>query len=172
MTCCVVWLHCLRVGACRSPTHSYRQDGQLASRGGPASCLKYASLVFCAAQEGVMSDTLLILHEDAFAPFFIPYVPRGAIGGAFGGIGLIPGRDWSVVRHLPENRVWTVSEAEGEWWINPGLHAVNRHCYLATKRPHAYQNLVFRSHRRRPVLTPIGLNRQLMVLLRHYAQLP
>ncbi len=116
-----------------------------------------------------MSDRLIILHEDAFSPFFDPFLPDGAEAGAFGGLGLIPGRDWRVMQQLPETQVWTVTEADGEWWINPGITSVSRHCYLTTKRPHDFRDVAFRSSRRRPFLTALGLRRQLTVLDRLYS---
>ena len=113
-----------------------------------------------------MDNSVLVMHEDVFAHFFEPYLPEGATGGAFGGDGLLPGMDWHLVSSLPTSQVWTVVESEGEWWISPGLHLVNRHCYLATRRPHHFHELLFRSYRQRPFLTPRGLRRQLTRLRR------
>lgn len=101
-----------------------------------------------------------IFHEDAFNEFFEPYVPAGCNGDSFGGIGLNGfGSDLEVVRKIPEQFVWSVTEELGEYWISPGLRYVNRLNYLITSRPHNFMPIEFRSYKYRPFLTEIGRKR-------------
>lgn len=115
-----------------------------------------------------MAEDWLVFHEDAFGPFFRPKLPEGAVGGAFGGFGLLLGTDWPTVRLQSPENVWTVSEDFGEWWILPGISFINRHCYLVTERAHQFKDIAFRSYRRRPILTALGKERILKKIARVY----
>ena len=40
-----------------------------------------------------------------------------------------------VQSHVHTNRVWTVTECDGEWVVGAGYHFVNRIGYLITEQP-------------------------------------
>ena len=105
----------------------------------------------------------LTLHEDAFYAYFKPYRHPEAQHSIWGGYGLENyGKDFEVVRRLSPDFVWTVVDGENdEQWITPGIHYVNRICYLVTEVPHAGPDVEFRCSRRMSTLTPLGLKRQL-----------
>jgi hypothetical protein len=115
------------------------------------------------------SQTLpLILHEDAFYAYFKPYRHPESQHSIWGGHGLENfGKDFELVRRLNPHCVWTVVDGEhGEQWITPGIHYVNRICYLVTEVPHAGLGVEFRCPRRMSTLTPLGLKRQVNKLQR------
>ena len=105
----------------------------------------------------------LTLHEDAFYAYFKPYRHPEAQHSIWGGYGLENyGKDFEVVRRLSPDFVWTVVDGENdEQWITPGIHYVNRICYLVSEVPHAGLDVEFRCSRRMSTLTPLGLKRQL-----------
>jgi len=49
-------------------------------------------------------------------------------------------------------------------WIAPGIHYVNRVCYLLTEVPHDWADVQFRVHHDLKSLTSIGLKRRLGTL--------
>jgi len=105
---------------------------------------------------------LLTLHEDAFYEFFRPYRHPQASCDIWGGIGLeIFGEDLELVKSLPVESVWTVVDGDdADQWILPGIHTVNRICYLITEIPHDWKDIQFRIPARGYALTRIGLKRQ------------
>lgn len=108
-----------------------------------------------------MTDTLtpLILHEDAFYEFFVPYRHPKAAHNIWGGHGLETfGSDLELVRSLDENHVWTVVESgcDDDLWITSG----NRICYLVTEKAHNGLFVDFRVPHNLRSLTPLGLKRQ------------
>jgi hypothetical protein len=110
----------------------------------------------------------LILHEDAFYAHFKPYRHPECQHSIWGGHGIESyGKDFEIVRRLNPDYVWTVVDGEhGEQWITPGIHYVNRICYLVTEVPHAELGVEFRCPRRMSTLTPLGLKRQVNKLKR------
>ncbi len=111
---------------------------------------------------------MLTLHEDAFYEFFRPYRHPLSNHDIWGGIGLETfGEDLELVKSLPAEYLWTVVDGDGDQWILPGVHTVNRICYLITKTPHNWREVEFRIPRRGYSLTPIGLKRQLNRIRRH-----
>ena len=105
----------------------------------------------------------LLLHEDAFYEYFLPYSHPAARGNIWGDLGLDTfGKDWQLVQSLDENYVWTVLDGDDQnQWIATGIHYVNRICYLVTEKPHHGLFMDFRIPRRLRSLTPIGLSRQM-----------
>jgi hypothetical protein len=58
-----------------------------------------------------------------------PFDPFSALGGCtFAWIG----KEWETVRNAPPEKLWTLIDSEGLWWISPGLHYVDRLGYLVT----------------------------------------
>jgi hypothetical protein len=119
----------------------------------------------------MMSEPLtpLILHEDAFYDFFVPYRHPKSRHDIWGGIGLETfGEDFELVRSLDENVLWTVVESgcDADLWITPGIHYVNRVCYLVTERAHSGLIVDFRAPHKLRSLTPLGLKRQIKKLER------
>jgi hypothetical protein len=113
-----------------------------------------------------MTDAItpLILHEDTFYEFFVPYRHPKAAHDIWGGHGLETyGDDLELVRSLDQNHVWTVVESgcDDDFWITPGFHYVNRICYLVTEKAHNGLVVDFRAPRKMRSLTPLGLKRQL-----------
>ncbi len=108
--------------------------------------------------------TALLLHEDAFYEYFKPYRHPDASHDIWGGLGLETfGKDLDTVRKLDASYVWTVldGDSSNEQYISPGIHVVNRICYLVTEKSHQGIVVDFRISRRLNSLTPIGLRRQL-----------
>jgi len=105
---------------------------------------------------------MLTLHEDAFSEFFRPYRHKDASHDIWGGIGLETfGDDMELVKSLPVESVWTVVDGDdGDQWILPGIHTVNRICYLITEIPHDWKEIQFRIPARGYSLTTLGLKRQ------------
>ena len=96
---------------------------------------------------------MLTLHEDAFYEFFRPYRHPKASCDIWGGIGLEAfGSDLELVKLLPVVSVWTVVDGDdSDQWILPGMHTVNRICYLITELPHDWKDIQFRIPARGPV---------------------
>jgi hypothetical protein len=116
--------------------------------------------------------TPLILHEDAFDAFFVPYRHPQSQHNVWGGMGLETfGKDFELVRGFDDNYVWTVVESgcDADQWITPGIHYVNRICYLVTKRAHNGLLVEFRAPHNLRSLTPLGLKRQIRKLERAMA---
>jgi len=110
---------------------------------------------------------MLTLHEDAFYEFFKPYRHAQAQFDIWGGVGLATfGEDLELVKSLPATHLWTVVDGDGDQWILPGIHTVNRICYLITEVPHDWREIEFRIPNRGYSLTSIGLKRQLNSLAR------
>lgn len=123
-----------------------------------------------------MTETLtpLILHEDAFYEYFVPYRHTKTTHNTWGGLGLETfGADFELARSLDENHVWTVVESgcDDDLWITPGIRYVNRICYLVTEKPHNGLFVDFRAPRNMRSLTPLGLKRQVNKIKRGLHQL-
>ena len=106
----------------------------------------------------------LLLHEDAFYAYFIPYRHPESRFDIWGGLGLETfGDDFELVGKLDSAYVWTVVDGGGtaDQWITPGIHYVNRVCYLVTEKPHNGLCVDFRVPRNLSSLTQLGLLRQL-----------
>lgn len=104
------------------------------------------------------------LHEDAFYEFFRPYRHPKSRYDIWGGIGLETfGDEFELVQTLAPNTIWTVVESGcgDDEWILPGIHIVNRICYLMTEIAHNWEPLEFRVPRRPFTLTRLGLIRQI-----------
>jgi len=111
----------------------------------------------------------IVLHEDAFYEYFVPYRHPKSGYDIWGGYGLETfGEDSELVRSLNPNFMWTVVDGDlgRDQWILPGVHYVNRVCYLVTEKPHNWINVDFRVDHRLRSLTPIGLKRQMRKLER------
>jgi hypothetical protein len=116
----------------------------------------------------------LVLHEDAFDAFFLPYRHPESRFNIWGGYGLETfGEDFQLVSRLDESYVWTVldSGCDVDQWITSGIHYVNRVCYLVTERAHNGLIVDFRVPHRARFLTPLGLTRQIRKLERAMAQM-
>lgn len=108
-----------------------------------------------------MAD-VLVLHEDAFYEYFKPYRHPDARYDVWGGHGIETfGTDLELVHRLDPSYLWTVVDGDHDQWITPGVHYVNRVCYLVTETPHNDVNVEFRVPYRLSTLTPLGLRRQL-----------
>jgi len=115
----------------------------------------------------------LVLHEDVFYEYFKPYRHQLARHNIWGGHGLETfGEDLNLVRSLDPDYVWTVVDEESgnNQWIIPGVHFVNRVCYLVTKKSHHGIEVDFRCPHRLNSLTPLGLKRQMNKLQRALAE--
>lgn len=107
--------------------------------------------------------TPAVLHEDAFYEYFKPYRHPDSSHNIWGGLGLETfGNDIETVRKLDESYVWTVLDgcSSNDQWIVPGIHFVNRICYLVTEKSHRGLDVEFRVPSRFNSLTPLGLKRQ------------
>jgi hypothetical protein len=112
----------------------------------------------------------VFLHEDAFEAYFEPYRHPAATSNIWNDLGLIAyGKDWKTLKTVSSDYVWTVVECEGDQWITPGFHVVNRVCYLVTKKPHLFLPFEFKSAGRPTFLTPLGLLRQVNKIKRTFA---
>jgi hypothetical protein len=108
--------------------------------------------------------TAITLHEDAFYEFFKPYRHPESCDNIWGGLGLETyGKDFKTVLKMDESYVWTVLDGceSNDQWITPGIHFVNRICYMVTEKPHLWIPVEFRIPSRFSSLTPIGLLRQM-----------
>ena len=106
----------------------------------------------------------LQFHEDTFYAYFSPYRHPNASDDIWGGIGLETyGDDFMLVNSLDCNYVWTVIDSlcTPHQWIVPGIHHVNRVCYLVTKTPHYDLPAEFMIPSRLRSLTLLGLKRQM-----------
>jgi hypothetical protein len=104
------------------------------------------------------------LHEDAFYEFFRPYRHQKSNDDIWGGLGLETfGADFELVSNLDPNTVWTVVESgcNDDQWILPGIHIVNRVCYLVTEIAHNWEPLEFRVPSSPSTLTELGLTQQI-----------
>jgi len=114
-------------------------------------------------QKLLTTEPILNLHEDAFYEFFRPYRHPQVSCDVWGGLGLETfGEDFELVKQLPVTRVWTVVDGgdSADQWILPGIHTVNRICFLVTEVPHNWQEIEFRIPSRGYSLTSLGLLRQ------------
>ncbi len=123
-----------------------------------------------------MTETLspLILHEDAFYAFFVPYRHPQSLHDIWDGIGLETfGADLELVRSIDGNYLWTLVESgcDDDQWITPGFHYVNRICYLVTEKAHNGLMVDFRAPYNLRSLTPLALKRQILKLERAMAKL-
>lgn len=115
-------------------------------------------------------QAITIFHEDVFYEHFRPFRHPAARFNIWGGHGLETfGEDLQLVQGYDQNYVWTVVEGgEGvDEWITPGLHYVNRICYLLTEIPHNDAPVEFciaRIARNAHSLTPRGLARRISTL--------
>ncbi len=108
-----------------------------------------------------------VFHEDVFYEHFEPYRHPKAHHCVWGDHGLETfGSDLDVVRHHDPAYLWTVLDGDSgnDQWIVSGFHAVNRVCYLVTKKPHNFLLLEFRVSHRLRSLTKVGLERQISML--------
>lgn len=111
-----------------------------------------------------MCVPILRLHEDVFYEFFRPYRHPNAHHDIWGGLCLeTHGADWDLVESADIDRLWTVVDGDSgrDQWIIPGVHYVNRICYLLTERSCMGLEVDFRCPSRPHSLTPIGLARQI-----------
>ena len=114
-------------------------------------------------------QTPVVFHEDVLYEYFRPFRHPRAHFNIWGGHGLETfGKDLQIVRSYPGNFVWTVVDGcEGpSQWITPGIHFVNRICYLLTEVPHDWAPLEFHVNHRQHSLTPLGLRRRVSTLRR------
>lgn len=105
----------------------------------------------------------VVFHEDAFYEYFKLYRHQDARHDIWGGLGLETyGKDIETVRKLDDFYVWTVldGDSSNDQWIVPGIHFVNRICYLVTEKSHHGLDVEFRIPSKLNSLTPIGLKRQ------------
>jgi len=111
----------------------------------------------------------LTVHEDTFQAHFEPYRHSEAQHDIWGGLGLEAfGPDLELVHQVDPDHVWTVVDGDAghDQWIVPGVHRVNRICYLVTRKPHHELDLSVAVRHRLTSLTPRGLQRQLTQLRR------
>ena len=111
----------------------------------------------------------LVFHEDVFYEHFRPFRHPSAHFNIWGGHGLETfGADFQIVRTYSRDFVWTVLDGGigSDQWITPGLHYVNRVCYLLTEAPHGGAEVEFRIARQALSLTPLGLKRRVSTLRR------
>lgn len=111
--------------------------------------------------------TPIAFHEDVFYEYFRPFRHPSAHFEIWGAHGLETfGADFQIVQNHPENFVWTVLDgSEGsDQWIAPGIHFVNRVCYLLTENPHDWAPVEFRIKNRPSSLTSLGLARRIRTL--------
>ena len=110
-----------------------------------------------------------LFHEDSFYEYFKPFRHANAQHDIWGGHGLETfGKDFDTVRRHNPAFVWTVVDGDSgvDQWIVPGIHYVNRVCYLVTERAHDWIPVEFRVQRRPHLLTLPGLKRQISRLER------
>lgn len=115
----------------------------------------------------MLTDT--VFHEDVFYAYFQPFRHPSSHFNVWGGLGLETfGADWQLVRRVAPDCVWTVleGEADSDLWIAPGLHYVNRICYLLTRVPHHDAPIAFRTESKPRPITALGLARRMTTLRR------
>ena len=101
-----------------------------------------------------------VFHEDVYYAYFQPFRHPESHFNLWGGHGLETfGDDFEIVKRFPSSFVWTVVDGgDGvDQWITPGLHYVNRVCYLLTRVPHDEAPIEFRVERGSRPITPRGL---------------
>lgn len=114
-------------------------------------------------------QTPVVFHEDVLYEYFRPFRHPRAHFHIWGGHGLETfGEDLQIVRSYPETFVWTVVDGcKGpSQWITPGIHFVNRICYLLTDIPHDWVAVEFHVKHHQHALTPLGLRRRISTLRR------
>jgi len=112
---------------------------------------------------------ITVFHEDVYDAYFQPFRHPAAHLNIWGGHGLETfGEDFQVAKNFASNFVWTVVDGgEGpDQWITPGLHYVNRVCYLLTRVPHDWAPIEFRIDGTPPSISPRGLTRRITTLRR------
>jgi hypothetical protein len=115
------------------------------------------------------SQPYVFLHEDAFYAYFEPYRHPDATCNVWNELGLSAyGKDWATLKTVSSDYVWTVVDCDGDQWITPGFHVVNRVCYLITRKPHMFLPFEFKSARRPSSLTLLGLLRQVNKIKRTF----
>lgn len=110
-----------------------------------------------------------IFHEDVFYAYFRPFRHPSSHFNIWGGHGLETfGEDLQIVKSFNQNFVWTVVDGgEGsDQWITPGLHRVNRVCYLLTRVPHDWAPIEFRTEGKPRPMTAKGFTRRMTTLSR------
>lgn len=110
-----------------------------------------------------------IFHEDVFFDYFRPFRHPLSHFDIWGGLGLASfGGDFEIVSAYDERFVWTVLDAgEGaDQFITPGMHVVNRVCYVLTEVPHDWAAIEFRTEGRPRPITALGLKRRITTLKR------
>jgi hypothetical protein len=116
------------------------------------------------------SQPYVFLHEDAFEAYFEPYRHPDATSSIWNDLGLTAyGKDCATLKTVSSDYVWTVVDCDGDQWITPGFHVVNRVCYLITRKPHMFLPFEFKSARRPTFLTSLGLKRQTNKIKRTFA---
>ena len=106
-------------------------------------------------------------HEDVFYQYFRPFRHEKSEFDIWGGLGLETfGHDLQLVRSYPTEYVWSVLDggAGPDQWLVPGIHFVNRVCYMLTEVAHDWADVQFRIHRNMNSLTAMGLKRRLSTL--------
>ena len=106
-------------------------------------------------------------HEDVFYEHFRPFRHEKSEFDIWGGLGLETyGHDLHLVRSYPTECVWSFLDggAGPDQWISPGIHFVNRVCYLLTEVPSDWVDVQLRVHHNLNSLTVIGLKRRLSML--------
>lgn len=115
------------------------------------------------------SQPYVFLHEDAFEAYFEPYRHPDATSSIWNDLGLTAyGKDWATLKTVSSDYVWTVVDCDGDQWITPGFHVVNRVCYLVTRKPHMFLPFEFKSARYPTFLTSLGLLRQVNKIKRTF----
>lgn len=112
---------------------------------------------------------LTVFHEDVYYAYFRPFRHPLSRFNIWGGHGLETfGGDLQIAISFDQNFVWTVIDGgEGsDQWITPGLHYVNRVCYLLTEVAHDGASIEFRTEGRPRPMTPRGLTRRMTTLRR------
>ena len=112
-------------------------------------------------------QTQVVFHEDVFDDYFQPFRHPSSHFDIWGGLGLETfGEDLKIVRGFDRSCVWTVVEGGtgSDLWITPGLHYVNRICYLVTRLPHDDAPIAFRIKDKPRSITDIGLARRMTTL--------
>ncbi len=111
-------------------------------------------------------------HEDVFYEYFRPFRHPAARFDIWGNLGLETfGDDYLLAREYASEYVWTVVDGcADDQWIIPGLHHVNRICYLLTEMPHNEASIEFRVSRSPRSLSPLGLTRRIVTLRKVMAQ--
>lgn len=109
-----------------------------------------------------------IFHEDVFFAYYRPYRPAVVSPDEFiDECWIQPSRSALFALQSPNsNHVWTlVSDGHSrDFYFATGFHIVNREGYVVTERPHSFEMLDFRASWRRPLLTEIGLKREIKKL--------